>query len=69
MRREKADGTVTESLCRIGVRKKKQKPKDRIRKRAIERKRERENGIDCFVSRDSSERSHCQSKPRIFVFV
>ena len=66
MRREKAHGTVTESLCRIGVRKKEAKAK---RQDMRERERERENGIDCFVSRDSSERRAVIKINRVFILV
>ena len=68
MRREKAHGAVTESLCRFRVRK-----RSKSQKRERERERERECVcvcvIDCFVNRDSSERRAVIKVNHVFLFL
>ena len=66
-------GTATESLCRIGSIKTKQKPKENgidcfVRQRFI-REKSRRQSKPRFVRQRFIERSHRQSKPHIFVFL
>ena len=61
-------GLLLKVCRRIGGRKKKQKPKDRI-KDCLRLVREGENGNDCFVSRDSLERRAVIKVNHVFLFL
>ena len=56
-------GLLLKVCVELGLEKRSKSQKTRY-----ERERERENGIDCFVSRDSSERRAVIKVNRVFLF-
>ena len=59
-------GLLLKVCVELGLEKRSKSQKTRYER---ERERERENGIDCFVSRDSSERRAVIKINRVFILV